>query len=123
MVVDLNMSYKEMKSIIMEYIFNENYNMENFVFNWNEMENSNIVFSYNNNLNTFLMTYMVYDNMMRPFLYEHTFKLDDNKFFNETLKTNVYSDFERSIYYSEFLDSGYVKNEDFKSKYFFEEIS
>lgn len=122
-IVDLNMTYKEIKDIVMEYVFNENYNMENFVFNWNEMKNQDVIFSYNNNLNTFLLTYIVYDNMMRPFLYEHTFKLDDNKFFNQTLKTNVYSDFERSIYYSEFLDSGYVKNEDFKSNYFFEEIT
>ena len=65
-------------------------------FNNFELDNEftlmdDFVFTYNNNLDTYLIAYLLNDNSNYPYLYEHKFRLYNKSRFYNTLKTVVYS--------------------------------
>ena len=69
---------------------NENYNLENFIHDNNDIDND-VVFTKNNMLNRYLISYIGYDKAEMPSLFEHKFKILNNSVLNDTLTTNVYS--------------------------------
>lgn len=62
---------------------------ENFEYVIEHAKLSNFVFSYNNELDTYLITYMFSTNGI-PYIYEHIFRLYNIERFKHTLKSYVY---------------------------------
>ena len=50
-----------------------------------------VAFTYNSNLCTYLLSFMILDNNATPYIHEHKFKLDDLDTFNSSLVSNVYT--------------------------------
>ena len=48
-------------------------------------------FIYNNNLNLYLISYLLNDNSNNPYIYNHTFRLFDQNLFESSLKSVVYT--------------------------------
>lgn len=62
---------------------------ENFEYVIEHDKINDFVFSYNNDLDTYLISYVFYNNNM-PYLYEHIFRLYNEERFRSTLKSYVY---------------------------------
>lgn len=60
---------------------------------WSEgnIKLKDVTFSYNNNLQLYLIAYTLQDDNGTPFLYQHKFKLGDIDTFNDTMKSRVFS--------------------------------
>lgn len=68
------------------------YNFENFNFtNQDNIDFGHIVLSYNNNLDTYLVAYLINDSNGAPNLYEHKFRITTKEMFNKTLTSTLYS--------------------------------
>ena len=50
-----------------------------------------MIFSYNSSLNTYLIAYTINDMNNTPYLYQHSFKIEDVKTFNDSLRSKVYT--------------------------------
>ena len=87
-------------------------NMENFNYAYQESTDfGKIIFSYNNNLDLYLIAYLITDNNGISYIYEHKFKLSSDEAFNNTLVSNVYSIIggtTAKTEYNEKIDSGLV---------------
>lgn len=71
---------------------NAKYNFENFAFtNFNGINFGKIVLSYNNNLDMFLIAYLINDSTGNPHLYEHKFRITTNDLFNKSLVSTEYA--------------------------------
>lgn len=70
------------------------YNLGNFEVPYYSKEPTKlkkISFTYNSNLGTYLLSFMILDNNTTPYIHEHKFKLDDLETFNSTLVSNIYT--------------------------------
>lgn len=111
------------------YLFSNNYNLLNFNLSYQpditDSLGANIAFSYNNNLNLYLLAYIYTDLNGLPSIYEHKFKLGSNEVFNRTIMTNLYtvgvSPDSRTMY-NEGIISGMSSSIEGAGKYFFEKI-
>lgn len=87
-------------------------NLENFNYFYQEkIDFGKIIFTYNNNLDLYLIAYLITDNNGISYLYEHKFRLISDEIFNKTLTSNVYSiigDDEMKSEYNEKINSGLV---------------
>ena len=87
-------------------------NLENFNYPYQEnVDFEKIIFSYNNNLDLYLIAYLITDSNGVTYIYEHKFRLITDKIFNNTIESNVYSivgDEEMKSEYNEKIDSGLV---------------
>lgn len=74
------------------YLNSDKYNIINFEYvEGSEIgENSCFVFSKNNGLDRYLLSFIHYDKTGMPYIYEHVFKILNNIVFDRTLTTNVY---------------------------------
>lgn len=92
--------------------FTSSNNLENFNYQYMEdIDFGEVIFSYNNNLDLYLIAYLVTDSNGIASLYEHKFRLINDTVFNNTLTSNVYSvlgGLELATSYSESVDSGFV---------------
>ena len=52
---------------------------------------NDLTFSYNSNLDSYLIAFTVNDMNNTPYLYQHSFKIGDVKFFNDSLVSKVYT--------------------------------
>ena len=72
--------------------FTSENNLENFNYQYQEeVDFGKVIFSYNNNLDLYLIAYLITDNNGIAYLYEHKFRLVSEQVFNNTLVSNVYS--------------------------------
>ena len=79
-------------SIIDSTFFTSRNNLENFNYQYQEeVDFGKVVFSYNNNLDLYLIAYLLTDTSGIAYLYEHKFRLISDTVFNNTLVTNIYS--------------------------------
>ena len=82
------------KEILSSVYFENGYeNLSNWEIPYSEetIKLNDVTFSYNNNLQLYLIAYSLQDNNGTPFLYQHKFKLGDIDTFNDTLKSRVFS--------------------------------
>ena len=63
---------------------------DNFILETEHAMPTDFIFTYNNNLDTYLIAYLLNDNSNYPYLYEHTFRLYNKTRFYNTLKSTVY---------------------------------
>ncbi len=98
-----NITYNKVNLVIHEFILDDNklnreiINInkdfaelsENFVYVTEHHKLLDFVFSYNNELDTYLLTYMFSTNGI-PYIYEHIFRLYNAERFRHTLKSYVY---------------------------------
>lgn len=126
--------YKELVAangeLVENYLFTATYNLENFNFEYqDDVTNSfgnYIQFTYNNNLNLYLIAYIYTDSNAMPQIFEHKFKIGSNEVFNRSLKSNVYSvggADETTTIYNENIDSGITTSKDPDMPYFFIRVS
>jgi hypothetical protein len=75
------------------YFENGYENLSNWEIPYSEenIKLKDVTFSYNNNLQLYLIAYTLQDNNGTPFLYQHKFKLGDIDTFNDTMKSRVFS--------------------------------
>lgn len=64
---------------------------DNFELNAVHNDFTSFVFTYNNDLDVYLIAYLLNDNSDHPTLYEHKFRLFNKERFYKTLTTSVYS--------------------------------
>lgn len=100
------------KTVTDQVFFTAANNMENFNYPYQEATDfGKIIFTYNNNLDLYLIAYMITDNNGIAYLYEHKFRLISNEIFNNTLVSNVYSVVGGGTMKSEYnekIDSGLI---------------
>ena len=100
-------------------------NLENFNYSYQEsIDFGKVIFSYNNNLDLYLIAYLITDNNGISYLYEHKFRIISDKIFNNTLESNVYSIIggdDMKSEYNEYIDSGLVVPTD--AEPFFSQLS
>ena len=85
------------KNILNNYIKQSDLNIDNFAFYYEGYNKpTNIRFSYNSALNTFLLVYILNSNNGFPYIYQHQFKLMDNETFKNTVKSKVFLAREKS---------------------------
>lgn len=111
------------------YLFTHGNNLENFNFEYqDDISNSfgnYIQFTYNNNLNLYLIAYIYTDSNGLPQVFEHRFKIGSNELFNRSLVSNMYSvtgSEEAVTIYNEYIDSGITTSDDKQMPYFFIKI-
>ena len=116
------------KEILAGCFFSSKYNLENFNFDYQDDFNNSfgnyIQFTYNNNLNTYLIAYIYTDSNGLPQIFEHKFKIGSNELFNKSLKSSVYSTTGGDDYttlYNEYVDSGVTSDD--RNNFFFVKIS
>lgn len=75
------------------YFENGYENLSNWEIPYSEetIKLKDVTFSYNNNLQSYLIAYTLQDNNGTPFLYQHKFKLGDIDTFNDTMQSRVFS--------------------------------
>lgn len=119
----------ENTELVEPYLFSANWNLENFNFAYQQditdAFGTNIAFSYNNNLNTYLIAYIYTDLSGLPSIYEHKFKLESNKIFDNTLSTKLYTIGTNSTsktMYNEGITTGESSSTELFSKYFFHKV-
>lgn len=100
------------QDIIDSLFFTSANNLENFNYQYQEETDfGEIIFSYNNNLDLYLIAYLITDMNGIAYLYEHKFRLISDKIFNNTLSSNVYSimgESETVSEYNEYLTTGLI---------------
>jgi hypothetical protein len=86
--------FTKFKNILTSQFFENGYeNLSNWEIPYSEenIKLKDVTFSYNNNLQLYLIAYTLQDNNGTPFLYQHKFKLGDIDTFNDTMKSRVFS--------------------------------
>lgn len=71
-------------------IISKDEEFDNFMLETEHEMPKDFIFTYNNNLDTYLIAYLLNDNSSYPYLYEHTFRLYNKSRFYNTLKSTVY---------------------------------
>lgn len=84
----------ESKEMKYNFVATEKLNLdENFIYITEHEKIKDFIFSYNNELDIYLLTYLLSTNSI-PYIYEHTFRLYNDERFLLSLKSNVFYNIE-----------------------------
>ena len=87
-ISEYNPSTKKINNVIK---FDNHLNENNFEYGLSNEGLKNIVFSYNNNINSYIISYIINNVDDTPNLYVHRFKMYNQEQFNKTLDSTCYS--------------------------------